>query len=215
MGVVANRRSVMLVFSNDIDVYSHRVRLIMAEKGVNAEIISVKSGEKNRDLIELNPYNTVPTLVDRDLVLYNSHVVMEYLDERFPHPPLMPVDPVSRATNRLMLYRMDLDLYSHLNTIIKGEGDVDGARKALRDNLTAISPIFKQMPFFMSEEFSMVDCNLIPLLWRLEMLGVELPKQAAPLQGYMERIFARSTFQNSLTELEREMRAAKPATMAI
>ncbi len=208
MGVVANRRSVMLVFSGDVDVYSHRIRIVMQEKGVNAELVSVVAGEKNEVLIELNPYNSVPTLVDRDLVLYSSPVVMEYLDERFPHPPLMPVDPVSRATNRLMRYRIDQDLFNHLDIIENGnEKQAAKARKEIRDNLTAISPVFEQVPFFMSEEFTLIDCSLAPLLWRLDVLGIKLPKQAAPLLEYAERLFEREAFQNSLTELESEMRA--------
>jgi RNA polymerase-associated protein len=150
----------------------------------------------------------VPTLVDRELVLYSSQVIMEYLDERFPHPPLMPVDPVSRATNRLMLYRIELDLYNKLDTIMNGtDKAATKARKEMRDNLTAVSPVFEHKPFFMSDEFTLVDCYLAPLLWRLPVLGISLPKQAAPLLEYAERIFARESFQTSLTELEREMRA--------
>jgi len=207
MGVVANRRSMMLLFTGDTDIYSHRIRLVMAEKGVNAEMVSVAPGERNEDLIELNPYNSLPTLIDRDLVLYGSQVIMEYIDERFPHPPLMPVDPVSRATNRLMLYRIEVDLYSHLNMIMNGNSkEKEKARKELRDSLTAISPAFEQLPFFMSEEFSLIDCSLAPLLWRLDELGVTLPKQAEPLIKYADRIFAREGFKGSLTELEQEMR---------
>jgi stringent starvation protein A len=207
MGVVANRRSVMLIFSGDVDIYSHQIRIVMQEKGVNAEVVNIAPGEKNEDLIELNPYNKVPTLVDRDLVLYSSPVVMEYLDERFPHPPLMPVDPVSRATNRLMRFRVEQDLFVHLDAFETGnEKQVAKARKEIRDNLTAISPIFNQMPFFMSEEFTLIDCTLAPLLWRLDIMGIKLPKQAAPILEYAERIFEREAFKASLTELEREMR---------
>ncbi|MCW8825412.1 MAG: glutathione S-transferase N-terminal domain-containing protein [Gammaproteobacteria bacterium] len=207
MGVVANRRSMMLLFTGDTDIYSHRIRLVMAEKGVNAEMVSVAPNERNEDLIELNPYNSLPTLIDRDLVLYGSQVIMEYIDERFPHPPLMPVDPVSRATNRLMLYRIEVDLFSHLNMITSGTAkQAEKARKELRDNLIAISPAFEQLPYFMSEEFSLIDCSLAPLLWRLEELGISLPKQADPLVKYAEKIFSREAFKESLTELEGEMR---------
>ncbi|MDH3354875.1 MAG: glutathione S-transferase N-terminal domain-containing protein [Chromatiales bacterium] len=207
MGVAANRRSMMLLFTGDTDIYSHRIRLVMAEKGVNAEMVSVAPGERNEDLIELNPYNSLPTLIDRDLVLYGSQVIMEYIDERFPHPPLMPVDPVSRATNRLMLYRIEVDLYSHLNLIMNGTAkQAEKARKELTDNLTAISPAFEQLPYFMSEDFSLIDCSLAPLLWRLDEIGITLPKQAAALSAYADKIFAREAFQGSLTELEQEMR---------
>lgn len=207
MGVVANRRSVMTLFSNDIDVYSHRVRIVLAEKGINVDIVSVDPGELPEDLIDLNPYNSVPTLVDRELVLYDSQVIMEYLDERFPHPPLMPVDPVSRATNRLMLHRIEQDLYTHLDVVLNGsEKAATKAKKEIRDNLMVVSPIFEQKPYFLSDEFTLVDCALAPLLWRLESLNITLPKQAAPLQAYVERVFARESFQASLSEAEREMR---------
>ncbi|MCW8919188.1 MAG: stringent starvation protein A [Gammaproteobacteria bacterium] len=207
MGAVANRRSVMTLFSGDTDVYSHRARLVLAEKGINVDIVSVEAGNMPEDLIELNPYGTLPTLVDRELVLYSSQVIMEYLDERFPHPPLMPVDPVSRANNRLMVYRIELDLYNQLDLILNGgEKAATKARKVIRDNLIAVSPVFEHKPFFMSDEFSLVDCYLAPLLWRLPSLSVTLPKQATPLLEYADRIFARDSFKESLTELEREMR---------
>jgi RNA polymerase-associated protein len=207
MGVVANRRSVMTLFSGDTDVYSHRVRIVLAEKGINVDIVSVDAGNPPEDLIDLNPYNAVPTLVDRDLVLYDSQVIMEYLDERFPHPPLMPVDPVSRANNRLMLHRIEQDLYAPLDVALNGsEKAAAKAKKEVRDNLIMISPIFEQKPYFLSDEFTLVDCALAPLLWRLPSLNITLPKQAAPLQAYIERIFSRESFQASLSEAEREMR---------
>ena len=207
MGVVASRRSVMTLFSGDNDPYSHRVRIVLAEKGINVDIVSVDADDLPEDLIDLNPYNTVPTLVDRELVLYGSTVIMEYLDERFPHPPLMPVDPVSRATNRLMLYRLEKDLYLHLDAILEGgEKTAAKAKKEIRDNLVMVSPIFEQKPFFLSDEFSLVDCAIAPLLWRLPQLGISLPKQAAALLDYADRLFARESFRESLTEQEREMR---------
>ncbi|MFO7594443.1 MAG: stringent starvation protein SspA [Pseudomonadota bacterium] len=207
MGVVANRRSVMTLFSDDADVYSHRVRIVLAEKGINVDVISVDPGDLPEDLIDLNPYNSVPTLVDRELVLYDSQVIMEYLDERFPHPPLMPVDPVSRATNRLMLHRIEQDLYTHLDVVVNGSDKAAAkAKKELRDNLVVVSPIFEQKPYFLSDEFTLVDCALAPLLWRLDALKISLPKQAEPLQAYAERIFARDSFRESLSEAEREMR---------
>lgn len=208
MGVVANRRSVMTLFSGESDIFSHRVRIVLAEKGINFEVVDVDPDNLPEDLVDLNPYNSVPTLVDRDLVLYNSQIIMEYLDERFPHPPLMPVDPVSRANNRLMLYRLEKDLYTQLE-LIQGGGEkaATKARKELRDSLVVISPIFEQKPFFMSDDFSLVDCSLAALLWRLPALNVSLPKQAAPLVAYAERLFARESFQASLSDAEREIRA--------
>jgi RNA polymerase-associated protein len=207
MGAVANRRSVMTLFSGDTDVYSHRARLVLAEKGINVDIVSVEAGNLPEDLIDLNPYGSVPTLVDRELVLYSSQVIMEYLDERFPHPPLMPVDPVSRANSRLMVYRIELDLYNQLDIILNGgEKAATKARKVIRDNLTSVSPVFEHKPFFMSDDYTLVDCYLAPLLWRLPKLSITLPKEAAPLLEYAERIFARESFKESLTELEQEMR---------
>ncbi len=207
MAVVANRRSVMCLFSGADDIYSHRVRMVLAEKGINVEIVDVTDNDKPEDLLDLNPYADVPTLVDRDLALYGSQVIMEYLDERFPHPPLMPVDPVSRAKNRLMRYRLDRDLYSRVDIILSGSDKAaTKARKEIRDNLTMIAPVFEQMPYFLSEDFSLSDCYLLPLLWRLPQLGVNLPKQAQPLLDYAEREFAREPFRNSLSEVEKEMR---------
>lgn len=207
MAVVANRRSVMTLFSDSTDIESHRVRIVLAEKGINVEIVDVKPDDRPEDLIDLNPYNTVPTLVDRDLVLYSPLVIMEYLDERFPHPPLMPVDPVSRAQMRLMLFRIKKDWDDLVETIINGSGkDVEQARKSLRESLTTVAPVFDQKPFFLSEEFTLVDCATSALLWRLPSLGVELPSQAKALLEYGERMFERESFRLSLTETEREMR---------
>jgi len=208
MGVVANRRSVMTLFSGDNDIYSHRVRIVLAEKGINVDIIDVDPENLPEDLIDLNPYNSVPTLVDRDLVLYNSQIIMEYLDERFPHPPLMPVDPVSRANNRMMLYRIEKDLYGYIDVLENGpEKSAAKARKEIKDSLVVVSPVFEQKPFFMADEFSLVDCSLAPLLWRLQAYNISLPKQAAPLVAYAERLFGRESFQASLSEAERELRS--------
>jgi len=207
MAVVANRRSVMTLFSDSTDIESHRVRIVLAEKGINVEIVDVKPDERPEDLIDLNPYNTVPTLVDRDLVLYSPLVIMEYLDERFPHPPLMPVDPVTRAQMRLMLFRIKKDWDSLVETILTGSGkEVEQARKSLRESLTTVAPVFEQKPFFLSDEFTLVDCATSALLWRLPALGVELPSQAKALLEYGDRMYERESFKQSLTESEREMR---------
>jgi RNA polymerase-associated protein len=207
MAVVANRRSVMTLFSDSTDIESHRVRIVLAEKGINVEIVDVKPDDRPEDLIDLNPYNSVPTLVDRDLVLYSPLVIMEYLDERFPHPPLMPVDPVSRAQMRLMLYRIKRDWDSLLEIILTSNGkEAEQARKSLRESLTTVAPVFDQKPFFLSDEFTLVDCATSALLWRLPSVGVELPAQAKALLEYGERMFERESFKLSLTETEREMR---------
>ncbi|MGP1928439.1 MAG: stringent starvation protein SspA [Arsenophonus sp. NC-WZS1-MAG3] len=208
MAVAANKRSVMTLFSGQTDIFSHQVRIVLAEKDVSVEIENVEAGNLPQDLIDLNPYQTVPTLVDRELTLYNSRVVMEYLDERFPHPPLMPVYPVARGGSRLMMHRIDKDWYSLINKIENKDPQADIARKRLREELISISPIFKEIPFFMSEEFSLVDCYLAPLLWRLPFWNIDFPKrkETEGIRSYMERLFKRDSFLASLTEAERDMR---------
>ena len=208
MAVIANRRSVMTLFSKPTCPYSHRTRLVLAEKNINIEIVDVEEDSLPEDLLDLNPYNSVPTLVDRDLVLYDSRVIMEYLDERFPHPPLMPVDPVTRAQFRLALYRIEKDWYS-LATEIDAGGDrkpVSRARKILRESILSSAEIFAAKRFFLSDEFSLVDCTIAPVLWRLPAYDIELGSQGKIMQRYMDEVFARPSFQESLTELEQEMR---------
>ncbi|ACA88419.1 stringent starvation protein SspA [Shewanella woodyi] len=206
MAVAANKRSIMTLYSGADDLYSHQVRIVLAEKGVTVDVLQVEPSEMPEDLIELNPYNTVPTLVDRELVLYNSRIIMEYLDERFPHPPLMPVYPVSRGRTRLMMHRIQHDWYTLVERIRTGDR-ADAARKELQEGLTAIAPVFSEMPYFMAEEFGLADCYLGPLLWRLPVLGIELDiRTAKEVKAYMTRLFDRESFKASLTEAEREMR---------
>jgi RNA polymerase-associated protein len=206
MAVIANRRSVMTLFSDASCPQSHRVRMVLAEKGITVEIVNIDPDNLPEDLIDLNPYQSVPTLIDRELVLYDPQVITEYLDERFPHPPLMPVDPVSRARSRLALYRIEKDWYSLLKELERGEKTATKARKALRDGLTASAEVFAAKPFFLSDEFSLVDATIAPILWRLHHYRIDLPAQAKPVFEYAERIFARESFQASLTEAEKEMR---------
>ena len=161
------------------------------------------------DLVDVNPYGSLPTLLDRDLVLYESKVIMEYLDERFPHPPLLPVYPVARGESRLYIYRIERDWCALVDAIDSGKAsDAEKLAKDLADGFVGIAPIFADKPFFMSEEFTLVDCCLGPILWRLESLGVKLPnnKQVKPLLEYMKRLFDMESFQESLSEIEREMR---------
>lgn len=201
------KRSVMTLYSGALCPYSHRVRIVLAEKGVSVDILNVDPENPPEELLELNPYQSVPTLVDRDLVLYQSNIIMEYLDERFPHPPLLPVYPVARAKSRLMMYRIENDWYQLLNKALEGDAtNKDAARKELRDNLISLAPIFASMPYFMSEEFSLVDCYLAPLLWRLPSLDIDLPTQANAIKVYAKKLFQRESFQASLTEAERELR---------
>ena len=209
MGVVAKHSS-MVFYSDGNDHYSQRVRLVLAEKGVAVEIVDVEKGNMPEDLADLNPYNSLPTLVDRDLVLYESSVIMEYLDERFPHPPLLPVYPVARAQSRLFMYRIQRDWCGYVDTIVAGRSKdtvIDRARKELRESLIAIAPIFGEKAFFMSEEFTLVDCCVGPILWRLPVLGIELPpKHGKPIHNYMDNLFSRESFQASLSEAELDMR---------
>jgi len=209
MGVAAKRSS-MTFYSNGEDHYSHRVRIVLAEKGVAVDILDCTEGNKPSELADINPYNSLPTLVDRELVLYESNVMMEYLDERFPHPPLLPVYPVARAQSRLWMFRIQREWCTHVDiiTAAKDEKSVEKARKELKEGLIGISPIFDEMPFFMNEEFTIVDCCIAPILWRLPALGIDLSdKQVQPLLTYMEeRLFNREAFQASLSEAEREMR---------
>ncbi len=208
MAVAANKRSVMTLYSGKDDLFSHQTRIVLAEKGVTVEIAFVEQDNQPEDLLQLNPYaDNVPTLVDRELVLYKAQIIMEYLDERFPHPPLMPVYPVARGTSRLMMYRIERDWYALADTILKGtKKEAEAARQELKESLLALAPVFAEMPYFMSEEFTLVDCYLAPLLWRLPVYGIELAGAGAKeVKSYMLRVFDRESFRDSLTEDEREI----------
>jgi stringent starvation protein A len=207
MVLLGTRRSVMSLYSDPVDASSHAVRFVLAEKAINVEIHNVSKHEKPEELNDLNPYNAILTLIDRELVLYEAQIIMEYLDERFPHPPLMPVDPVARANNRLYRYRTNRDIYSLLTLLESADREqAEQARRKLRDQLTAIAPIFAHTRYFMIDDYSLVDCYLAPVLWRLPHYGISLPVQARPLLLYAERLFEREAFEASLTESEREMR---------
>ncbi len=206
MASIANRRSLMVLYSDTDSPIGHAVRIVLAEKDVKVEINYIgEEDTKPEELSELNPYNSILTLIDRDLVLYDAQIIMEYLDERFPHPPLMPVDPVTRASNRQLRFRVMEDLYSVVDEL-DSDNDIAAAnaKKVLRDNLTAIAPTFSQMPYFMSEEYSLVDCCMAPLLWRLSQYGIKLPMSAKPLQQYADRLFERESFKESLSPVEKE-----------
>jgi RNA polymerase-associated protein len=213
MAVAANKRSVMTLFSHADDMYSHQTRIVLAEKGVGVDINLVDLANLPEDLLDLNPYGTVPTLIDRELALYEAKIIVEYLDERFPHPPLMPVYPVSRGRSRLMMHRIEQDWYSLAKVILSGDATAaDKARQELKESLLSIAPILNEAPYFMSEEYSLVDCYLAPLLWRLPAFGIELAGQGSKeLKTYMLRLFERESFQASLTEAERELRFGHPA----
>ncbi|KKO46288.1 stringent starvation protein A [Arsukibacterium ikkense] len=207
MAIIANKRPVMTLFTAIDDMYSHQVRIVLAEKGVTVDILQVAQDNLPEDLYEVNPYGSLPTLLDRELALYQADIIMEYLDERFPHPPLMPVYPVARGQARLMMYRIKNDWYSLAEKVLNNADDADNARQELKEGLVSLAPLFNETPFFMSEEFGLVDCYMAALMWRLPALGIEFQGAGSKeLKNYMARIFERDAFQASLTEAEREIR---------
>lgn len=197
----------MAVYSSETGLDSHRVRFVLAEKGINVEIINVSQDESAAaDLAELNPYNQAPTLVDRDLVLYNADVINDYLDERYPHPPLMPVDPVSRAQLRLLHHRILHDWFSLVYKIEASTGKIaEQAARQLKESLIAANDLFKVQTYLFSDELTLIDCMLGPLMWRLSLYGVKLGKPGASVENYAQRVFSKATFKASLTMAEREM----------
>lgn len=206
MAIVA-KRTVMSLYSDLQDIYSHQVRIVLSEKGVNVEIHPVHLDNLPENLLAVNPYGSVPTLIDRELVLYEARIIMEYLDERFPHPPLLPVYPVARAESRKMMHRIENDWYKLVSNIMK-DIDVESSREQLLESLVSLEPIFADKEYFLSDEFSLLDCVLAPLLWRLPMLGIELPNNVKGITRYMDRVFSRDSFKSSLTDIEKELRAA-------
>ena len=199
------KRSVMTLYAHPLDIYCHRVRITLAEKAMSVDTVNIDPASPPDGLLQLNPYGTVPTLTDRELVLYHHGIIEEYLDERFPHPPLMPVYPVARAKSRLMIYRIEHDWYD-LYRQICAQHEVEKATKALADSLLSLEPVFADSPYFLSEEFTLVDCCIAPLLWRLPSLGIDVPKKYKSINTYMDRVFNRPAFQTSLTPEERELR---------
>ncbi|MFK7994144.1 MAG: glutathione S-transferase N-terminal domain-containing protein [Granulosicoccus sp.] len=210
MSLIGNRRSTILMFS-DADAMSwaglcsHRVRVVLSEKDINTEIVSVVEGQVNEELAQLNPNASCPTLVDRDLALYDTRVITDYLDERYPHPPFMPIDPVSRARTRLALYRIEADWYSLSPSAPYQSRSVAECKRELTESLTAANEVFAAMPFFFGEEYSILDATLAPLLWRLPAYGIVLPESASAVTQYAKRLFARPGFVASLSDMEREM----------
>jgi len=208
MSLTSHKRASLTLYSESLDPYSHRVRLVLAEKGVTVDVLNVDKVPRAKDeLLQLHPYGAVPLLADRELVIFQSEIIMEYLDERFPHPPLMPVYPIARARARLMIYRLNRDWYALMDKILlagvqSNSVATKDAKKALTEGLTSVASAFGEMPFFLSEEYSIVDCCLLPLLWRLPYLGIQLPPEAKPVLAYAERLFKRDAFIASLTEAE-------------
>ena len=204
---VSNRRSMMGLFSGNTCIRSHQVRFVLREKGITTDIQNVDGKKVPEDLIALNPYASIPTLTDRELVIYDSGVIIEYLDERYPHPPLMPVSPVDRAKIRLALVSLEADIVStaiELDAAL-GSRNENSLRKKLKSMLNASLDLFSSNKYFLNDELTVIDCVLAPILWRLEYFGISLGKEQKAISDYMERVFSRETFQNSLSEDEEEM----------
>ena len=210
--VSLNKRTSMALFSDPTDHYCQRVRIVLEEKGISSDMIDTDKNNINAEILEVSPYSTLPVLVDRDVCLYDSVILMEYLDERFPHPPLLPVYPVARANIRLYIKRVANDWCTIFDRLVDEkpkEAEAKKLKKQLKSLIVGANPIFKEKPFFMNEEFSLADCCIAPILWRLPQVGIEIPNNAKnkPLNEYMKRVFTRDAFVRSLTELEREIRS--------
>lgn len=202
------KRSVMTLFSDSKCPVSHRVRLVAKEKDIPMDIIEVVEGDLPEDLLELNPYGTLPTLIDRELIINDPHVMIEYLDERFPHPPLMSVDPISKARSRQLLRQIETQWYPLVNIITTSDDDkaVKEARRDLQERLIQMIPVFEHQDYFMSNDYSLVDISLSVIMWRLPALGIELPKSAKAIIDYSEKVLAREVFPDSLSDDELDMR---------
>lgn len=197
----------MRLYSGTSCPYSHRCRIVLFEKGMDFEVIDVDLMNKSEDVATINPYGKVPVLVERELVLYEANIINEYIDERFPHPQLMPPDPVMRGRARLFLHRFEHEIYSQIAVIEHGlVKSADKARVVIRDNLTQLAQILSNQKFLLGDEFSMLDVAIAPLLWRLDHYGIQMGKDATPLMKYAERLFSRQGFIDSLTASERAMR---------
>ena len=210
--VSLSRRTSMALFSDPNDHYCQRVRIVLEEKGISSEIITSDRNNLSGEILELSPYASVPLLVDRDVCLYDSVILMEYLDERFPHPPLLPVYPISRAHIRLYIKRIENDWYSLFDELLNlnpKEAKAKKTRQSLKALILGSTPIFKEKAYFMNEEFSLVDCCIAPILWRLPLVGIDIPNDAKskPINEYMKRVFTRKSFLESLSETEREIRS--------
>jgi stringent starvation protein A len=197
----------MTLYSGTTDPFSQRCRIVLFEKGMDFQVIDVDMFNKPEDLAVVNPYNKVPVLVERDLVLYEANIINEYIDERFPHPQLMPADPVMRARARLFLHRFENELFCHIDAIEHAaQKTADKARHSVRDNLTQIAPVFAKQKYMLGDEFSMLDVAIAPLLWRLDHYSIQLDKDAAPLMKYAERLFSRPAYIEAMTPAEKAMR---------
>lgn len=206
MANITSRKSAMTLFSSPTCIMSHCARLVVHEKGVPADIEFFDPNDPPEDLLELNPNGSSPTFVERDLVLYDARIIMEYLDERFPHPALHQMDPVSRANARMLIKRIDQDWYPMLEEVLlNGDKKAAKAKKLLKESLMAAAPVFEATPYFMSEEYSLIDCAMAPFLWRLPSIGIDITSLGKGITAYANRLFSRKAFQESLSSQEKEM----------
>ena len=206
MANTPSRKSAMTLYTSSTCIMSHCARLVVQEKGVPAEIEYYDPTDPPEDLLELNPNGTAPTLVERDLVLYDARIIMEYLDERFPHPALHQMDPVARANARMLIKRIDQDWYPLLDEIqTLGDKKNSKSKKMLKESLLAAAPVFEASSYFMSDDYSMIDCVMAPLLWRLPSVGIDIPSLGKGITGYASRLFSRKAFQESLSVDEKSM----------
>lgn len=200
----------MVLYSGTTCPFSQRCRFVLFEKGMDFEVRDIDLYNKPEDISVMNPYGQVPILVERELILYESNIINEYIDERFPHPQLMPADPTMRARTRLFLFSFERELFSQVAALEDrnqtDEKIQEQARQKIRDGLSLIAPILAKNKYLLGEEFSMLDVAIAPLLWRLDHYGIELPKSAAPIQKYGERVFSRPAFIEALTPSEKVMR---------
>ncbi len=211
MANIITRKSVMTLFSSPTCAMSHCARFVLHEKAITADIEFYDPTNPPEDLLELNPTGVSPTLIERELVLYDSRIIMEYFDERFPHPPLHQMDPVSRANARMLIKRIDQDWYQLLDEILSsGEKKSARAKKQLKESILSAAPIFSARPFFMSDEFSLIDCVIAPLLWRLPTIGIDISTPNEAISNYAQRMFSRSAFKRSLSDQEKEMMVEIP-----
>jgi len=200
----------MVLFHDDIGHRSQKVRIVIAEKGITCNLEVLKKDDLPKEILEINPEGYLPLLVDRELSLYHSGLIVEYLDERFPHPPLLPVYPVSRAQFRLILQRIEKDWAANLDILENSSStkpQLSKARTDLQKNISNSLSLFDNKKFFRSDEFSVLDSVIIPILLRLEYHQIKIPnnKASKPLFSYIERMQELPSVKDSFTSLEIEL----------
>lgn len=198
----------MTLYTNGLnDPYSHVVKIVLAEKCLDFEEQLIQDNIKT--LKKLNPYCYTPTFIDRDLVLYKAEIITEYIDERFPHPPLMPVNPILKGKTRLLIYRINKDWFKTLNYILNLKYDLSDNLETYKKNLLSqiegAKLLFKEMPYFLSENFSLIDCWISTLLWYLQEIDKDFIEKEKLIYDYSRKIFARNSFQKVLNKKPKQI----------